>query len=66
LAPFFVCFSHDTCWEKYHGKNGKKIKNTMVLHTMLLLSSESSQRGVGGASTWFETVWSYDVEAIDY
>jgi len=35
-----------------------KISLTMALHAMLLVSLES-----WGEPTWFETLWSYDVEA---
>jgi hypothetical protein len=44
-----------------------EISQTMVLLATLLVSLESSQ-WVGGAPTWFwfETLWSYSVEAIDY
>jgi hypothetical protein len=42
-----------------------EISQTTALHAMLLMSLESSL-WVGGALTWFETVWSYGVEAIDY
>jgi hypothetical protein len=37
----------------------------MALHAALLVSLASSPMSTG-ALTWFETVWSYGVEAIDY
>jgi hypothetical protein len=37
----------------------------MALHAALLISWASSRMRTG-ALTWFETVWSYGVEAIDY
>jgi hypothetical protein len=37
----------------------------MALHAALVVSSASSPMSMG-ALTWFETVWSYGVEAIDY
>jgi hypothetical protein len=41
------------------------ISQTMALHAVLLVSLESSWQ-VGGTSTWFKTVWSFDVEAIEF
>jgi hypothetical protein len=45
-----------------------EISQTMVLHATLLVSLESSLMSIGVHLTWFwfESLWSYSVEAIDY
>jgi hypothetical protein len=41
------------------------MSQTMVLHaTLFVIIGKLSMSS--GASTWFETIWSYDVKAIDY
>jgi hypothetical protein len=42
-----------------------EISQTTALHVMLLVSLEKLSMS-RGALTWFESLWSYGVEGIDY
>jgi hypothetical protein len=43
-----------------------EISQTTALDAVLLVFAESFFNELGGAQTWFETVWSYSVKVVDY